>query len=680
MPDADNILAALAIGATVVLLLQYVVLVWSCEKQKKNLWSDALESWTTARRGWRDARAERRRATKDFKRAQRQTGSRPANSMIETADGEAAEAQDQIRALRQKQQDALLAEQTAIDLVRNSLALVDKTGGDVHEDARNVVTTWLGRFRNAAWTALATGRKLTTKTWGACRSVLAWVSAYRWAASILLAMVVVANNYYYYDRFDFNVLPYHSELTADALITVVLVVVAVTAVVLLATLTSIFLLIVGLPLLALLSAIVLGWAVAFVLGQTSARLVALSGRSARLGQLTLLLVHIWALLLNRVQEALSAFSRTAGALIGVDIDKHVNAFINYIGQLEMDQIVQRAYPPIVHSLFFVLTIAALLYVVSIDPQYRAHVVCRDDSRVRVVVNQPPAGVGDSMIRIGSNKSYLFAIPAESCSSGDAAGLAGTNELTQRTGNNENMQSDQPKASGNNEVMPQRNQSEVDSSAEAMQSQHAATASRHWISERLGFLGSNLRPVSMKFLLNLRPSEFGGAVVALPVTRVHCMYEEQSSEQASVLCARPAVPRTPMLREQLLREQLLGEIAGCEQLVVSKPFVFRPGEWEQPVGGTVVQIDNFKSKYEALRRSVTDGTLYVFGFASADGPSSNNERLALNRANTVRGLVTPYFSGWDIRSMSLGERHLTSGMANSRSARLVFCAPHSDEPD
>ena len=307
-----------------------------------------------------------------------------------------------------------------------------------------------------------------------------------------------------------------------------------------------------------------------------------------------------------------------------------------------------------------------MYVAFIEPQYRAHDAYRGENRVRVVVNQPPDGVADPMIKIGSNRSYLFAVPVESRSTGAAGDCAGT------TG------SEQKRGDGNVEMLSSWIAVVVRSFWDRIQffrsnllSENGATCNVPEDKDPIRNLMWKMWPSGhhlLEFIFNFRPPDFEGAVIALPPARVHCVYEEGSG-QAAKLCA----PAASNGEERLLREQLARKIACQQPLIVSKPFVFMPGAWQEPVGGVDAHVKGFMRKVCTSLQERSNRILYVVGFASADGPGNRNTKLARDRAQTIKCLIGKKFLGWSIHIVPLGEDHLTSRVAHSRSARLVFCA-------
>ena len=648
---AQHYIVILTITAVLVFVLDYVVvllLVRSCGKQEP--WRSALESWNKARRKWKRARASLRQATWDLKRAVRQTRKRPKGAMA-VAKGESEE---KLRELQNQKQTAWREEARTYKRVREAREQVDAAGREVHEAAYNRVKCKLKFYRTATGKLWKTILKFAESTCCAFKSVTAWTMKHHpLIAGVILTLVALAYDYFYYSRFNFNILAFYSDTAGGTLIMVVSVVFAVTVALLVFLTTVIFSIFVILSVVLFL-VISLVWVVVFVLGLPSAWTLGIYRRSVRLSQLTLLLASTWAGFLKVFQDFLNSIDQKVDRLIEKITGE---GFRNRIGKTTV-----RA----VWLLFIILTIPALVYVAFIEPQYRAQHAYRGDNRVRVVVNQPPDGGADPMIKIGSNRSYLFAVPVESRSTGAAGGCARTTASEQkRDDGNVEIQS------GWIEVVVKSFRDRIHFFWSNLLSENGAAFK---ISEDEGPLRKFLCKLwlsvqgPLEFVFNFRPPDFKGAVIALPPPRVHCVYEE-GSDQAAKLCA----PAASDGEEWLLREQLARKI-GCQQpLIVSKPFVFMPGEWKDPKDGVEAQVEEFRRKCCTSLQKASKRILYVVGFASADGPGNHNRKLALNRAQTIQCLIRKKFPGWRICTRSLGEDHLTSGVAHSRSARLVFCA-------
>ena len=565
------------------------------------------------------------------------------------------ESEETLREFQNQKQTAWREEARTYKRVREAREQVDAAGREVHEAAYNRVKCKLKFYRTATGKLWKTILKFAESTCCAFKSVTAWIMKHHpLIAGVILTLVALAYDYFYYSRFNFNILAFYSDTAGGTLIMVVSVVLAVTVALLVFLSTVIFSIIV-IPLSAVLFLIIsLVWVVVFVLGRPSAWTLGIYRRSVRLSQLTLLLASTWAGFLKVFQDFLNT------------IDQKVDRLIEKITGEGFRKRIGKTTVRAVWLLFIILTIPALVYVAFIEPQYRAQHAYRGDNRVRVVVNQPPDGVADPMIKIGSNRSYLFAVPVESRSSRAVGGYA------RKTG------SEQERGDGNVDMRSSWIAVVVRSFWDRIQffrsnllSENGATCNVPEDKDLILKFLWNIWPSGhhlLEFIFNFRPPDFEGAVIALPPQRVHCVYEE-GSRKAAKLCARAGTDD----EERLLREQLAATI-GCQQpLILSKPFVFMPGEWKKPKDGMEAQVAEFRRKCCSSLRKASKRILYVVGFASADGPGDHNRKLALNRAQTIQCLIRKKFPGWRICTRSLGEDHLTSGVAHSRSARLVFCA-------
>ena len=150
---------------------------------------------------------------------------------------------------------------------------------------------------------------------------------------------------------------------------------------------------------------------------------------------------------------------------------------------------------------------------------------------------------------------------------------------------------------------------------------------------------------------------------------------QPSNEASVFLPQRRPPRLDF--ERLLKEQIASEVCPGADPVISDPIVFRR---DQPVVGETRAPE--AAAPEALAAFFDDehrprgSEVHVIGLASPDGDREYNSDLSRRRAEVVRGMVSAWFGdeseppGISVRSW--GEDHLTNGIANSRSVRLVSC--------
>lgn len=187
------------------------------------------------------------------------------------------------------------------------------------------------------------------------------------------------------------------------------------------------------------------------------------------------------------------------------------------------------------------------------------------------------------------------------------------------------------------------------------------------------------------------------VTVVPLGRVLCMYEvrdDQSNESAAcrplsqstdpnlqIIVRRETTDNTwtivlpPDVRmddEWRLKAEIARRVCDGGAAEISEPIVF---EREQVIPADEpaarATIEAFLNKPEL--QDVDE--LHVLGFASGDGDSRYNENLARQRAKAVATMV-PDLDPRDPRRTpsedSWGENHLTSGVANNRSARIVGC--------
>lgn len=120
------------------------------------------------------------------------------------------------------------------------------------------------------------------------------------------------------------------------------------------------------------------------------------------------------------------------------------------------------------------------------------------------------------------------------------------------------------------------------------------------------------------------------------------------------------------------QYLEGQGVSCAgKWAISRPVVFRPGVADEVAG----QIDE-KSIHRFMEQPATRkaAKVYVFGFASADGPRDVNELLAMQRAWTIKRTIQRDNPAIAVEVHDMGEDHLTDGVASSRSARIVACVP------
>lgn len=614
---SNEILSCIATTGAVFIVMHCVavlLLVRMCKN--RTLWKNGLAAWQDAHREWARARGHLGDALRNLQRAERRQ-SRSLPNTTETLNEKEDGIQDEIRDLTDKMRTAIEEEKAANDQVKTLRNQLDISSTFILNDVRDIVKSGLSIISDSAQTCSCTLLSATKKIFIEFRSKISWPVRHRWIASGILTLIVFFSDVAYYDRFNFNIVPYHSDPASGALIVFVLGIVAIMMGIIIVACLSLFVLTFVVPVAALLLSISSVWVILFVFGWISTFALLIYSRSVRLSQLILILVGTSNWPLPNLNVFVRAIPWTASVL---------------------PRRIERANITFFQLLLVALIILALPYVVLIDPQYRADVACQESKRVMVVVTEPPEATSGKFVRVGSNRSYVFAVRAEDCCQ------EGTD-----------------------------------------------WGWMEFVYGRMEFLWNRLGPDGsdrIEFLVYRNRTKFKGAVVALPATRVHCVYNERSisddrSTGAEHLCISPPVPTTHSTfdGEELLVRQLASALASekeiCKTVAVSGPVVFEPGESKNATEDVQKMVGVFKERYKLQDNGSAMHTLYVFGFASADGPEEFNMNLAHDRANTVRDAIKAEFRGWTIQTRSLGEDHLTNRVVDSRSARLVLCAKHSE---
>ena len=302
------------------------------------------------------------------------------------------------------------------------------------------------------------------------------------------------------------------------------------------------------------------------------------------------------------------------------------------------------------------------YVACFEPAYKSEAVCRAERWTRVVVDPPLAGVKEPVIAIGSNAGYVIVVSGCECPRRAAMAAVATTE--------------------NGDLM-----------LDWLQRQ---------ISDRWSFLFSLLS--GRTDLSVVLPG--GGRLVpraaVVPLSRVVCMYdvpsrkpdEQPACKPRTPLEQGPQGPRGPRglqgeqgepggadpRSEERLRREIQARLSDRNVRCVGEPgvspaIVFRPDQSEL---ADAAEVDH---ALEALSLGDAERVkLYVFGFASADGRPGRNKQLSQERADTVRRRLEEIKQEdgheWNVagETFAMGEDHLASGVAESRSARLVACVP------
>ena len=332
---------------------------------------------------------------------------------------------------------------------------------------------------------------------------------------------------------------------------------------------------------------------------------------------------------------------------------------------------------IVGILFLVVCYIAIEF----EPRYRFHAICgepkgsRNIRNIRVVLHPPLPG-GDSFTRIGSIGENIFIAP-ESC--GHRSQTAGE-EADQPEIEQEPPRGTDTDGAGNGEggdgdegrTPPKGLQSVADQ-----------------IQGRLQFLG---------FSGFSNPTNRGSIrstidVTVVPLSRVLCMHEVRNDQPNRPAACRPrpngaglrilvrettdnswTIVLPPGVRvddEWRLKEEIARRLCDGGATEISEPILFERAEAtpaDAPAATNLIRAFVNKPELQGVK-------LHVLGFASGDGSSQYNRDLALRRAEAVDAIVRKEDArdgSRPPRVISWGEAHLTNGVANSRSVRIVGC--------
>ena len=296
--------------------------------------------------------------------------------------------------------------------------------------------------------------------------------------------------------------------------------------------------------------------------------------------------------------------------------------------------------------FWLVVVMTAVYLGHFEAAYRSNATCHESTRqTRVVVESSLPGVDEPVIAIGSNAGYVIVVSGANCKA-------------------------KKDASQSPDLTDGRDEAHLGDVLRDLGRQ---------VSGRVRFLWSRLPRTGSS------EGKLPQAVV-VPLSRVLCMYDmydepanPATGAVASSLCTAETSDNgssdPPRLEERLkteIRNKLEeNNVPKCNgDLRISPPIVFRPYESDQLAA--TAGPDSVDHAIQSLRlETAAETRLYVFGYASADGPGNHNRTLSEQRADHVRALV----EGKEqqvVATFPMGEDHLVNGVAESRGARLVAC--------
>ena len=344
------------------------------------------------------------------------------------------------------------------------------------------------------------------------------------------------------------------------------------------------------------------------------------------------------------------------------------------------------------SVIVILLIIVYYIAIEVEPRYRFHAICggqKGPRNVRVILDPPLAGEA-SFTRIGFIGGNVFIVPELCGRQPQTAGERGRNQPDgQRDSGDRSKVEQEPRGGAEANV-----EANNDGNGEGWRwKPKALLAGLQYVVDgvqvRLQFLDFSGFPIPTN-RGSIRPTI---DVTVVPLGRVLCMHEVRDDQPNKSAACRPlSKPSSGDLRitvqkttdttwtivlppgvrmddEWRLREEIAERLCHGGAPKISEPILFKRG-MATPMDERAAEIIRaFLTKPE-----LQEVDLHVLGFASGDGGSQHNENLARQRAETVAAAVRELYPDRTLRKDSWGEAHLTNGVANSRSARIVGCRP------
>ena len=360
------------------------------------------------------------------------------------------------------------------------------------------------------------------------------------------------------------------------------------------------------------------------------------------------------------------------------------------------------------TIVFLLVCAGSIW---FEPPYRAYSTCHGTRATRVILDPPLRGI-DSFTKIGQIGAHVFIVPFDEC------GPAGESRAAEA----EESGTAEHATAGDDESGTEENGSgsgatgETDDSggdAAGIATDESAVPGFTNFADRtldvvFGSIGDRLDFLSKFNHVLIRP---GGSskslklptdVAVVPVGRVLCMYEGRGDGKEPGICGPPPrhdegtgislvyrqtdntwvlivsseVPIESDDEWQVDERQVKGEIeeklCGGRAAISSEPILFGRGDAalaDEQRAQEVIKAFLGKPKLQGAN-------LHALGLASGDGDHRYNKNLSTRRAEVVVAEVKK-LGGREPTKASWGENHLTNGVANSRSVRLIGCLPEAE---
>ena len=179
------------------------------------------------------------------------------------------------------------------------------------------------------------------------------------------------------------------------------------------------------------------------------------------------------------------------------------------------------------------------------------------------------------------------------------------------------------------------------------------------------------------------SKSDAGILVVPLSQITCISETTGNGEG--LC-RPAAVKSPPPAEDPVDQHIADDMGCCPGKLdksIFFSFVHDRGEvvdespkqkpelekmWKERIGEFVAKWNGKATKWR------------VYGFASLDGLSADNDKLSLERAETVRDMLCTASKTWssiekcqeEVEIRYLGENHLVTAGPKSQSAVVAVC--------
>ena len=342
-----------------------------------------------------------------------------------------------------------------------------------------------------------------------------------------------------------------------------------------------------------------------------------------------------------------------------------------------------------------------LIALCVEPRYRAHAAC-DGSIITRVVLDPPLQGQASFTRIGSIGGHVFIVPESSCGRSEEKGGTGESEdhqSLQTAGEEAESNGAASMAVAADQRSIKNNAGNAGISGTDGDEGDGDGGELTWKAVLLRYVPDPIQE-RLPFLYSAHLTKSRDRttdVTVVPLSRVLCMYEVRDDRSSESAVCSPVLPpggdgprilvhktqentwkivipsdvRIRIEDERLLTEEIEQDVCDGGAAEISEPVLFTRGETTPLDTRAVTAFLNRSALQEGMK-------LHVLGFASGDGNRQYNDDLARQRAEAVTEIVKELAPDRELVIDSWGETHLTNGVANSRSVRIVGCRPEAGD--